>query len=344
MDICSDRCLLLSMKTAANMPITAKLSCLVMKMWLLSNEDSEEGFQQRALNTLSECLGFNAAVWGYALSTPDAFTPHSVVLHNLPRSILADCRGIEDQYRIDEHKAQRLGVARLRDGDRLEMPLSDSARAFFEKYDLHHGCSLCIEHEFSGLNVFISLYRRKGQSAFQAHEADLLESAFIHMVTAFDQYRRRILVLNVGCSETGGGAALVDEQGTLHVADQKFMTTVHENWPGWRGPKLPPELQLHSRQALRINNTVFSWSILPGEDLYQLISRPEAAVDLLTSRQFEIALSYARGKAHKEIARKFGITPSTVRNHVRMIYLALKVRNKSELLQALDASPVPTQF
>jgi DNA-binding CsgD family transcriptional regulator len=62
--------------------------------------------------------------------------------------------------------------------------------------------------------------------------------------------------------------------------------------------------------------------------------------EILTQREFEIALHIARGDANKEIARFLGISHLTVREYVRRICHKLGVHNRS----AIAASIGPTAF
>lgn len=57
----------------------------------------------------------------------------------------------------------------------------------------------------------------------------------------------------------------------------------------------------------------------------------------LTHRQFEIALSVARGLSNKDIGRELGISHFTVRNHLSQILLILGVSNRQELGELLRA-------
>jgi DNA-binding NarL/FixJ family response regulator len=52
----------------------------------------------------------------------------------------------------------------------------------------------------------------------------------------------------------------------------------------------------------------------------------------LTKRETEIMKLLAKGFMNKEIAVKLGITESTIKNHFRIIFSKLKVRNRVEAL------------
>jgi DNA-binding CsgD family transcriptional regulator len=60
-------------------------------------------------------------------------------------------------------------------------------------------------------------------------------------------------------------------------------------------------------------------------------STPSAA-DLLTRREFEIAMLVANGKCDKEIARALGISGYTVREHIRRTFAKLGVSRRTAIV------------
>ncbi|MEM9062943.1 MAG: GAF domain-containing protein [Pseudomonadota bacterium] len=65
------------------------------------------------------------------------------------------------------------------------------------------------------------------------------------------------------------------------------------------------------------------------------------AGDLLSKREREVAVAYAAGASNKEIARDLGLSPTTVRSHLRTVYSKLGVTSKIELAQTLDEGADP---
>ncbi len=59
------------------------------------------------------------------------------------------------------------------------------------------------------------------------------------------------------------------------------------------------------------------------------------AVELLSKRELEVAAAYAEGLSYKEIARDLGVSPTTIRSHLRTVYGKLGVTSKIALSQAL---------
>ncbi|MEM7683762.1 MAG: GAF domain-containing protein [Pseudomonadota bacterium] len=67
------------------------------------------------------------------------------------------------------------------------------------------------------------------------------------------------------------------------------------------------------------------------------------ATDLLSKRELEVATAYAAGASNKEIARDLGLSPTTVRSHLRTVYSKLGVTSKIELAQTLDDQAGPRE-
>jgi len=62
-------------------------------------------------------------------------------------------------------------------------------------------------------------------------------------------------------------------------------------------------------------------------------TEPERAA--LSPREAEVAAAYADGQSYKEIARALGLSPTTVRTHLRSVYRKLAVTTKVDLLRCL---------
>ena len=65
--------------------------------------------------------------------------------------------------------------------------------------------------------------------------------------------------------------------------------------------------------------------------------RHKHGLDHLPLRQSEVALLFAQGLSHKEIAHQLTIHPTTVRNHLALAYRTLAVTSRAEL-RALAAA------
>ncbi len=58
-------------------------------------------------------------------------------------------------------------------------------------------------------------------------------------------------------------------------------------------------------------------------------------LDVVTARDLVVARPFAQGLMNKDIAKEIGVSPHTVRNQLKSIYLKLGVSNKSALADCL---------
>ena len=61
----------------------------------------------------------------------------------------------------------------------------------------------------------------------------------------------------------------------------------------------------------------------------------------LSKREEEVAEAYASGQSYKEIARDLGLSPTTVRSHLRTVYGKLGVTSEIQLSQYLNDNSGP---
>ena len=52
---------------------------------------------------------------------------------------------------------------------------------------------------------------------------------------------------------------------------------------------------------------------------------------MLTPKEMTVSVMFGKGQTYKEIAKRIGISPTTVRHHLRGAYAKLGVRNKGEI-------------
>ena len=85
---------------------------------------------------------------------------------------------------------------------------------------------------------------------------------------------------------------------------------------------------------------------IPGicEGVGEILMGSEQSSPDLTPREKEVAQAYADGLSYKEIARDLGLSPTTVRSHLRSVYSKLGVTSKIELARALTSPTPPPQI
>ncbi|MCC6608401.1 MAG: response regulator transcription factor [Burkholderiales bacterium] len=79
-------------------------------------------------------------------------------------------------------------------------------------------------------------------------------------------------------------------------------------------------------------------TVRPVRDLLLLNARQKMPVDELSERELAVARYIAQGSRYREIARRLGLSPATVRNYTQAIHQRLGVRTNTELSLQLQTT------
>jgi len=119
----------------------------------------------------------------------------------------------------------------------------------------------------------------------------------------------------------------------FEVDGQRYSLMPKEEWDRHRtdAPLRPNE----SRAVGRLTVNGISHVVLEAqatEEVVEAFPTLPAAADLLTRREFEVAMLVANGKCDKEIARALGISGYTVREHIRRSFAKLGVSRRTAIV------------
>ncbi|WRI21849.1 helix-turn-helix transcriptional regulator [Pseudomonas canadensis] len=64
--------------------------------------------------------------------------------------------------------------------------------------------------------------------------------------------------------------------------------------------------------------------------------RRRSSIERLSTRELEVAKGFAAGQTYKEVARSVGVSPCTVRHHLRKIYNKLGITRKAQGAQLIQ--------
>jgi len=181
-------------------------------------------------------------------------------------------------------------------------------------------------------------YRDDPGRPFTDRERELYRLLFPHMNAG---WRHRQL-LKLYEENPGGltgqrygrrGNAVVSASGMIEVADSLFSRRMLDLFKDWRGPFLPPALTdfLDSGSgSLLVGGLEFR--LTRGER--HILSVSEAvAGDALTPAERRVADLFAEGHSYSLVARRLGVSKSTVRNQISAIYRKLDIHSKVELVR-----------
>lgn len=188
----------------------------------------------------------------------------------------------------------------------------------------------------SGLYSLVTLYRFKRENPFSAEDHARQKRIVYHLFNAAS-HAFFLHLLRARDRPAGAAAAVVDRQGMFHQAQPRFLDMLEERFPA-RGPytlpfPLPPPGETVSLGDLCVHAE-------PSGDMFIVYLWPAGPLDRLTQREREIVFAVAQGLSFKQAARKIGVAPSTVANHLYRVYRKLGVYSRTELAELVHPQTV----
>jgi DNA-binding CsgD family transcriptional regulator len=309
-------------------------SAITLELQRLAQNKDIEHFHQAALSCISKLLPFDSAWWGRAAFVDGVPEEHSSYLYNLPRSYLPDWQSISH---ID------VTVGRVHDipGQAVIVDMRDPANGpglnwLGESYGI--GELLCIESidPQTHLSDHFAMYRTPEAPRFTEQDCLLLNNLMLHLVAAVSANHIRTLVAmrETLTSPRNLALAVCDHRGTLHCAEPGFVDLLLSEWPDWTGPCLPVAMDANGYESKQLQVEASTVG-----DLFLLAARSRTVLMQLSPRENDVALGFGEGKTYKEIARDLGMSPNTVRHHIRAIYSKLGIKDKARIAHLLHAPP-----
>lgn len=289
------------------------------------------------LAALRELVPFDAAWWGESSGGIDGLAPRNWLSGriNLSADFAREWNRIGATDRFARESMQRLDAVVCEVGFADPVP---EVEAFARRHDLFHVMAITRALPGSGLLHFISLYRHQASPPFEAAHRVLFEQFSAHLM---QRWSARIIEL-VGAADVAAGDAhaLVDAHGDFVYVGARLALLLRERFPQWDGTRLPDALASTLGRGPR--HTMLGRRRLAAQacgDLVLLSLAPQRRAAPLPPREMSVALMYADGRSHKQIARETGLTPTTVRTYLREAYLRLGVSDKVALGRVLAGNP-----
>lgn len=301
---------------------------------------SPKEFQKKIMDQLQSLISFDKGLWlsGYV---KEILITH-VYLHNLPESLMTSWESMKGQDRIlkgilEESPGKTVDMRDFYTRD--ERINADIYQKHSKKFGIEHVITTALPDYHTGLVEAISLYRSDPDAPFSLDDRKLKEFLFPLMIEAFC-YNQLNYMLSISRQSHAATLAVCDEKAWLRHAEPGFYSLLKAVWPDWSGPVLPdPILTLISsktRSLLRFEQVSFRHHKI--SKLRLIFAHQRTLTRRLSKREDQIAVMFASGKSHKEIARSLNISPATVRNHIDSIYKKLEVSNKIQLLNVINSA------
>lgn len=288
-----------------------------------------EGFRSWALHCLKGLIPFDMALWGSGSVRNWRF--HTVTLIGLPEEFP---RALEATRPVNPMIAKM--TTSLDTPMSMEDVVPDAVffrsemyQRAFKPFGIGRVLSTAHVEPRSGLVSLLSLYRRSRRRPFLPAEKALHRRATFHLFQAASHaYFLHLMRTFIEEREAGGAAAVVDAQGALHEVQPRFLDLLEKLHPGRRLHTLPFSTPPPGKTAT-INGLCVKCE--PVGDLFCVLLWEAGPLDRLTARERETVFAVTQGLSFKQAARKIGVAPSTVANHLYRIYRKLGVNSRSEL-------------
>ncbi|QJI29048.1 helix-turn-helix transcriptional regulator [Pseudomonas sp. ADAK18] len=309
-------------------------STLTLDLQRLAQHQDIEHFHRHALARISQLMAFDSAWWGRAALIEGLPEEHSCHLYNLPPSYLPDWQSIR-------HVDVTVGLVHKAPGQAAIVDMRDPANGaglnwLGERYGI--GQLLCVVYvdPHTHLSDHLALYRRPDAPRFNEQDCQLLNNLMLHLVAAVsaNQIRTLVAMRETLTSPRNLALAVCDQRGVLQCAEGGFVDLLLSEWPQWSGPTLPVTLDErgHDGKQVQIEASAVGNQFL-------LAARINRGLPQLSPRENDVAQGFGEGKTYKEVARDLGLSPNTVRHHIRAIYSKLGVKDKARIAHLLHAPP-----
>lgn len=308
------------------------VDALIARLYRNALAVPQEQFRHWALQQVQQVIPCDGALWGSGMAAQMCFHTSTVV--GLPADFPQRLEATTAINPLPRHILQHLDQP-----VDMESVLDDSAFHASPIYRQTFG-PLGIERILatghldprSGLYSLVTLYRKDPAQRFTGIEKARQQRIAFHLFSAAS-HSFFLHQLRDADTRDGRGAAVVDAHGVFHESQPRFHDLLDEHLPGSRTGlglpfPVPPAGSGTTRGPLSIRCEPF------GDDrgeLFVLQIWKSGPLDRLTVRERQVVTAVAQGLSFKQAARKIGVAPSTVANHLYRVYRKLGVSSRTEL-------------
>ncbi|MFA5940813.1 MAG: helix-turn-helix transcriptional regulator [Sinimarinibacterium sp.] len=296
--------------------------------------------KQWALDRLSEQVPFSAAAWCTRRNDGDRLT--AIAARGLPAPALEPLLAL----------GVRLWRRPQASGDRpvatvAPFDLSDLATRQPRASEL---CAQGLSHAFVALcpqrgtlfTTVLCLLRTSTQSPFSHDECARLGALLPHLAEAETLELEQRICLDQRLARAGrrnrSPGGLIDDSGAVRAMCPGFRELLCQRLPHWDGLRVPTEMIVEPEAGGGARNVTLAElglharCSLAADNLFEVHVRPTHPFDRLTEREHDIVKAIVDGESYKLVARRLGVSPSTVANHASNIYRKLGALNRDQVV------------
>lgn len=306
----------------------APVDALIARLYRNGLAVPPERFRTWALEQVTEVIPCDGALWGTGTQPQARF--HTVTLLRLPAAFatqLERTSGINPLFaRVLDRLDQPVDMESVMSDE--EFHASGIYREAFAPFGIERILSTGHVDARSGLGSLVTLYRSNREQHFTALERARQQRITFHLFNAASHCYFLHLLRNTDRA-IGRGAAVIDAQGLFHEVQPRFHDLLDEVFADRdRSRSLPfavpspGQTATHGKLCVRCE---------PLGELFVVTIWKAGPLDRLTAREHEVVMAVSQGLSFKQAARKIGVAPSTVANHLYRVYRKLGVSSRTEL-------------
>ncbi|MGH8461110.1 MAG: response regulator transcription factor [Stenotrophobium sp.] len=313
----------------------AQVDRYIAKLYRSAFTVTPDEFRGWALHELGQVIPNDGGIWGSGSASRLRF--HTCTVNSVPASYPAALEATVAINPILPRMLQNLDVpVDMRD----VFPDAEFFRSkLYKQVFRPHGISRILStvhlDRRSGLYSLISLYRRDRDNPFSDHDRAQQQRITYHLYSAAShnfflrlaQDRER----PAHCA-----AAVVDQEGSFHQVQPRFLDLLEKHYPGRDPYSLPFALPEPGSPALLGDLCIQTQR---SAETFIVFLWPAGPLDRLTPREREIVHAVAQGLSFKQAAKRIGVAPSTVANHLYRVYRKLGVYSRTELAALVYPKP-----
>ena len=294
-------------------------------------------FREWALRELAELVPHDGALWGSGIFAERKF--HTYTLTNLPPSFPAMLEATTYCNPLIPALVANLDQpvdSRLVSPD-AQFFKSEIFKRTFEPQGIARILATAHLDRRSGMYSMVSIYRRNRANVFSDAEKAQQKRVVFHMFNAAS-HAFFLRLLRTHGRPPGSAAAVVDRLGCFQQVQPQFLDMLEAHFP----PRDPPTLPFSVPVPGEIVHVgPFCARSEPSADMFLVYLWRAGPLDRLTPREREIVIAVAQGLSFKQAAKKIGLAPSTVANHLYRVYRKLGVYSRTELAQLVHPQDQP---
>lgn len=314
------------------------ISHLLLNLYQMAMGSPMGDFDEQLFPLLQEYLPFDAAWMGRATMTLAGPVMHNSKLWCLPDDFVSSWEAVKTDDPLVSLATERFGKPVV-----VSVLEAHNARSFWTTFGERYGiaqamCTVVVDPALKTC-THLSLYRYRILPEFNTQEVELMEGIMPNLASAISMNRiHHIDQLRASTSKPRVARCICDRRGMLQYADAEFADLMLMEWPEWNRAILPGVLQgapLQSAPTAYVG-TQITLDIELIADLLVVQARPRSAIDALTPKELTVARLFGEGQTYKAVAKRLGISPATVRHHLRKAYTKLNIQNKGEIAWLLS--------